>query len=130
MNNKENKWDTGSPDTIQESNEEKGLFGWIYANREKIIVDYFIKYVFAIGLTALYIAIAITFYDVAFKWLMDVSPEVEFAWKTFFFAVAAVFLAGGATLVIWFITMAYYLKFFAIFRKRMEFIDETRRLDE
>ncbi len=110
--------------------EEKGLFGWIYANREKVLVDYFMKYLFAIAITFLYIAATITFYDVMVKWLLSTSPEFEFAWKMFFFAAGITLLAGGLTILLWFIIMAYYMKFFLLLRKRMEFIDPTRRLDE
>lgn len=110
--------------------EDEGFFGWIYKHREKLLVDYFIKSLFAFAITTGYLAIAITIYDISFKWLVEVTPNLEFAWKTFFFTVSALAFAFGITIVVWAISIAYYLKFFKWFRLRMEFIDPERTLDD
>lgn len=107
---------------------EKGLFNWIYEHREQIIVE-FLKWIFGIGITLLYFSGLITIGDVAVKWLIASSPEFDFAWKIVFFALGFTLVVAGLAIVVWFVIIAYYLRWFNWFQDKLEFIDPIRRLD-
>jgi len=110
------------------NDDEKGIFGWFFTHREKIIVES-LKWIFGIGITLVYFALLITIADFSLKWLLSTSPEFEFAWKFFLFALGMSLVVAGLAIVVWFVLMAYYLKWFNWFQDRLEFIDPVRRLD-
>lgn len=127
------EWGTDRPATTgvnERMNEEEkqGVFGWVYDHRETIVVE-FLKYMFGIGISLLYFALLITIADFALKWLIASSPEFDFAWKIIIFALGLTLVVAGLAIVVWFIIMAYYLRWFKWFRDRLEFIDPVRRMD-
>ena len=110
-------------------NEEKGFFGWIFANREKIVVE-IMKYTYALALTLFYFATLITVGDYGLKWLLEYSPQFSLAWKGILFAASATLFAAATVILVWFLMIAYYLKAFNWFKKRFEFIDTTKEMDK
>ena len=112
-----------------EPKKERDLFGWIFHHREMLVV-HFLKVTFLIGISLLYLAVAITFYDVLFKWLMVNTVEIDFAWKTLIFGLGLGVMVFGFTLLVYVIMVAYYLKFFKWFEARLEWIDHTKTIRE
>lgn len=106
---------------------QKGLFGWIYDHREKMIVE-MLKWIFGIGISLIYFALLVTIADAGLKWLIAASPQFEFAWKTTFLALGISLVVIGMAIVAWFVLIAYYLRWFNWFKDHMEFIDPVRRL--
>lgn len=109
------------------NDEQKGLFGWIYDHRERIIVEA-LKYLFLLGFSLIYLSGIITFYDVLFKWLMTSTADIQFAWKALAFGAGLGILVLAITILVYFVMVAYYLRFFDWFQDRLELIDPTRRL--
>ena len=129
---KDKEWGTDRPavvgvDKKMNEEEQKGLFGWIFAHRERIVVE-FLKWVFGIGISLIYFSGLITIADGLLKWLIVTSPEFEFAWKTTFLALGISLVVIGLAVVVWVVLIAYYLRFFNSFKDRLEFIDPVRRL--
>jgi len=129
---KDEEWGTDSPAVVRVdrplNDEEKGPFGWLYAHREKIIVNG-MKYLFLLGLSLIYLSGVITLYDALFDWLMASTVGIQFAWKALAFGAGLGVLVFATTLLLYFVMVAYYMRFWGWFEDRLEFIDPVRRLD-
>ena len=75
-----------------------------------------------------YLSGVITLYDALFDWLMESTVGIQFAWKTLAFGAGLGVLVFATTLLIYFVMVAYYMRFWGWFEDRLEFIDPVRRL--